>query len=188
MKKNILLLFVTIVLLASCDSGSSGTTDNTVVTQNTWSLSGNIDFSGCYSAEDAEVKFAAFYAGTGAVSAAAGDPCVSNIVNLGNGTTETTISFTLNLDASSITAEEGGSIMLTVWQDDNGDNVFNDTTSWVVKVDDNDSVFGEAWSASFDYYSGSWYINKGFSIDDVEITSSNFTFTGAELNDGGYTW
>lgn len=198
MKKTLALLLFSLLILFACEDGSpndqvaSNPEENTPEeTTETWTLSGSIDFSGCYSADDHAVKVAAFYTGAAYTSSNFGDPLVSNVIDLGNGTATTTVNFTLNIDVSQIApANDAYSyVYLMVWQDDNDNGAFDDTTKWVVKPNNDDTVFGTAWNANFiyTYEDMNWNVEKGNFNYEI-ITASNNTFTGASLNDGGYLW
>jgi len=193
MKKTLPLLLLTLLILFACEDSSSNNAGGgtSAETTTSWTLSGSIDFSGCYSADDHDVKVAAFYTGAAYTSSNFGDPLVSNVIDLGNGTAASTVNFTLNIDVSQITpaSDAYSYVYLMAWQDDNDNGAFDDTTKINVKPNDDDTVFGDVFSARFiyTYDDPNWNVVKS-NLDYEIITAANNTFTGASLNDGGYLW
>ena len=199
MKNTIINIFLPLMacfalLFASCadpSSGSDNGNDSSTDYQKTWTISGTIDFSGCSDTDEADVKFAAIYDDT---------TIVSNIVTLGNSEAPGVddLSFTLTIDASSLSPDFNGSIALTAWQDDNDNDLDDDSWSWDSKANSGspyfkNNSFCKIWFNNSELYGDSgWKItgedgSDGFPLY-TDITASVYTFAGVDLSDGGYVW
>jgi len=202
-KSSFLFAFLAFFLI-SCEDPSSdkgGDDSGNSDYQKTWTISGTIDFSGCDSSTgEADVKFAAFY-DANAVSASASSTLVSNIKILGNdynssGTMPaapvSSITFTLDIDVSTVTPDFDDRIILTVWQDTDNDNIPDDTWIWTAKGNTGCDYFEDNSFCSIWFNNSSLYGSIGWKIeddsDDVAITSSSLSFSGVTMNDGGYLW
>jgi len=116
---------------------------------------------------------------------------VSNVVNLGNSTTaEDDVSFSLSIDASSLSPEDIDWIVLGLWQDTNDNGLYDESSASSRLARGNPCpVFGDN-ICYMEYYDYDGYVTwllateVDFESDYIEITSSNHTFTGADLNDG----
>jgi hypothetical protein len=189
----LLTILLPILLFVGCPTtpGDSGTVDYT----KTWSISGTIDFSGCISSGGPDVKFAAFFIDAD-VTVGSGDPVISNIINLGNGTSQVTgISFTLNIDASGLTdLAFNDTILLACWSDQIDNDIFDDT--WVFGAQPNSGcpVFDQAYDCRIVFFDNElfgreigWNIEQGNSTY-LHISDSNKNLTNANLNDEGLGW
>ncbi|ADK81224.1 hypothetical protein [Sediminispirochaeta smaragdinae] len=184
--KGSVLTILTVFLLFSCDLGGSDDDDQSV--QKTWTISGTIDFSGCSSEDEPDIKFAAFFVGDGFSS---DYQIVSNVVNLGNSTTaEDDVPFSLSIDASSLSPEDMDEIVLALWQDTDDDDLYDESVDpWSARGTVDCPIFGD-YTCYMEYYDYdgyvAWLIDAEY--DYIEITSSNHTFTGAVLEDNRYIW
>ena len=109
-----------------------------------WTISGSAAMLGT---PTSDVKLCAFYVGSNSFGSVVNPIPTSNVENLG-------ISgglFALNIDASSLSPRTGHYIDLIMWQDENGNDLYEDTEDWeCTSPQVGCPAFQDAWNC--DYY------------------------------------
>ena len=126
---------------------------------------------------------------------------INSLIDLGNSTTsQSDVSFTLNIDASNITAGNLDEMHLIVWKDTNGNDLCDGSeNAYSTRPNSACPVFKNSYFCEFRYasednsfgdsdgYKKGWNVYEGQFVYN-QITNTNKSFDNADINDRNYTW